>query len=127
VATVLVVDDDENNRLLVKAIAAHRGHSVIEAPDAETALTLLGTERVDLVVLDLGLPGMDGAQLLRRIRAAERTRHVEVALYTATLPDAAMHDFMEMYGVRHVITKPAEAEELQLAIDNAIEGAAPPF
>jgi len=119
-ATILVVDDDANNRLLVKTIAEHHGNRVIEATDGESALALCLLEQPDLVVLDLGLPGMDGTAFIRRLRGDERTRGLRVALYTATQPSAALRDFMEMYGIRHFIDKPLEPQELQRAIERAV-------
>jgi CheY-like chemotaxis protein len=119
-ATILIVDDDANNRLLVKTVALHYGHLALEADDGKGALAICETERVDLVVLDLSMPGMDGPQLLRTLRGGERTRDVPVALYTATDLDAAMRDFMETYGVRCVIHKPAEPAERGRAIETAL-------
>ena len=69
-ATVLVVEDDEGNRLLVRRVLEDAGHFVVEADDGPTALRTLATSNADLVVLDLGLPGQDGLEVLSRIRDA---------------------------------------------------------
>ena len=69
-ATVLVVEDDEGNRLLVRRVLEDAGHFVVEADDGPTALRALATVNADLVVLDLGLPGQDGLEVLSRIRDA---------------------------------------------------------
>ncbi len=119
-AEILVVDDDANNRLLVQAVARHYGHTVHQAATGEEALEFCAGKRVDLIILDLGLPGIDGAELLRRLRRDATMRRVPVALYTASEPNAAMRHFMEMYGVEHVIDKPTEPEELRRAIERAI-------
>ncbi len=124
-AEILVVDDDANNRLLVQAVAQHYGHTVHEAATAEDALAFCAHGRVDLIILDLGLPGMDGAGLLRLLRRDATTRDVPVALYTASRPNKAIRDFMEIYGVAHVIEKPSDPEELHLAIERAISSANP--
>ena len=121
-ANILVVDDDANNRLLVQAVAQHDGHVVRQAASAEEALAFCAENDVDLLILDLSLPGMDGTELLRRLRREDRTRNIRVALYTASGPNAAMKDFMEMYGVRHYIDKPVEPENLQRAIERALGG-----
>jgi CheY-like chemotaxis protein len=121
-AEILVVDDDANNRLLVQAVAQHQGHVVHEAGTGEDALAFCAGNRVDLIILDLGLPGMDGTELLRRLRRNEAMRSVPVALYTASEPNAAMRDFMEIYGIRQLIEKPAEPDALLRAISNAIAG-----
>ena len=119
-ASVLIADDDRNNRLLVRAVAEHRGHEVFEAADGAAVLQICRSHRVDLLLLDLGLPGMSGSDVLRALRAAAGTQAVRVALYTATRPDAAMGDFMEMYGVRHRIEKPSDARDLMEAIEAAL-------
>jgi CheY-like chemotaxis protein len=125
VAEILVVDDDVNNRLLVQAVAQHYGHAVHQAATAEDALAFCASNRPDLIILDLWLPGIDGTELLRRLRRSEATRKVPVALYTASEPNAAMRDFMEMYGVTNVINKPTDPEELHRAIERAISTSSP--
>ncbi len=120
-ATVLVVDDDDNNRLFVSMLLAHTGHTAIEASDGAEALTRARTDRPDLILLDLSLPTMSGAEFLQALRADPPTRSMPVALYTATQMNPALRDFMEMYGIRHAIPKPAEPQELLAAIARALD------
>jgi two-component system, NtrC family, nitrogen regulation response regulator NtrX len=120
VAEILVVDDDANNRLLVQTVAQHHGHAVHHAATGEDALEFCAGKRVDLIILDLGLPGMGGTELLQRLRRDTTTRNVPVALYTGSEPNAAMRDFMEMYGVAFFIQKPTEPDDLLRAISSAI-------
>ena len=72
-ARVMVVDDDVTVREVVVPTSARPGHEVDEAADGESALTGLRDQRADLVVLDLMLPGIDGLEVCRRIRAEEAT------------------------------------------------------
>lgn len=67
--TVLVIDDEPPIRRLLRVGLSTQGYALLEAPDAGTALALLKRERIDLVILDLGLPDMGGHDLLRAIRA----------------------------------------------------------
>lgn len=69
-ATVLIVEDDDGSRLLLRRVLEDAGHSVLEAGDGPTALRMLSTADADLVVLDLGLPGQDGLEVIARIRDA---------------------------------------------------------
>ena len=68
-ARVLVVDDDPQILRAVRTSLQARGHQVLTAGNGETALDVLAREAVDLVLLDLGLPGMDGQEVIRRVRS----------------------------------------------------------
>jgi DNA-binding response OmpR family regulator len=67
-ATVLIVEDDELIRLLVTTLLEREGHRVRGACDGQEGLRILFAERPDLVILDIGLPGLDGWQVLERVR-----------------------------------------------------------
>lgn len=82
-ATILLVDDNVANRVLATKLLRARGHEVIEAEDAEAAISLARERRPALVLLDLGLPGIDGWEALRRIRADEASRDLPVVAVTA--------------------------------------------
>src|SRR5690606_18204937 len=71
-ATILIVDDEPDLTRLLAEHLAREGFATRMAPDAETALRLLDEEPCDLVILDIMLPGMDGIDLLRRIRDPRR-------------------------------------------------------
>lgn len=68
--TVLVVDDEENIRFLVASALRLADIDILEAPDGRSALRLVADHRVDLVVLDVGLPDLDGFEVLARLRDA---------------------------------------------------------
>jgi CheY-like chemotaxis protein len=119
-ATILVVDDEPNNRLLVKAVAEYAGHVVLEAASGERALAIALSESLDLVLLDLSLPAMGGPEFVRRLRANERTHALPVLLYTATQEDPALRDFMSIYSVSGFVSKPAEAHEVLSAIQRVL-------
>ena len=120
-ASVLVVDDDPNARALVVALLAHAGHQALEAPDGARGLERAIECRPDLVLVDLSMPAMSGPQFMRALRADERTRATRVALYTASDVDAALRDFMEIYGVVAALPKPADPRELLAAIEAALK------
>jgi diguanylate cyclase len=120
VATVLVVDDDANARLLVRTLLAYAGHDTIEAAGGTEGLALAAARRPDLVLLDLSMPSMSGAEFVRALRGDEQTKNIAVALYTATTPSAAVRDFMEMYHIRHAIPKPSEPSEFLDAVARAL-------
>jgi sigma-B regulation protein RsbU (phosphoserine phosphatase) len=120
VARILVVDDDPSVRLLLRTLLPYAGHSVLEASDGVEGLSTAAREYPDLILLDLSMPSMSGPAFLRALRADERTRSTNVALHTATSMNAALIDFMEMYGIRHVVPKAAEPTELLHAVASAL-------
>ena len=109
-AVLLVVDDLPMNRRLMQAILTPHGYEVVEAASGEEALALLGDGRTDLVLLDLLMPGLDGHETCRRIRANPDTAYLPVVMVTASGPaekvraiDAGADDF---------IAKPLDQAEL---------------
>lgn len=82
--TILVIDDNPVNLKLAAEVLRADGHTVIRAEDAEQALELLQTQLPDLVLTDIALPGMDGLELTRRLKADPRYRHLPVVALTAS-------------------------------------------
>ncbi len=80
---VLVVEDNDLNLELITDILAVAGHEVITARDAETALNLVRTETPDLVLMDVQLPGMDGLEATRTLKADALTAHIPVVAVTS--------------------------------------------
>jgi CheY-like chemotaxis protein len=83
-ATVLVVDDVEMFRSVVANALKRAGHHTICAADGAAALQVLESERIDLVLLDLAMPNMNGIEFLERLRADERFANVQVIVVSAS-------------------------------------------
>lgn len=79
---VLVVDDNQDAASMMEALLAMYGHTVLVAHSAETALTLARQAAVDVALLDIGLPGMDGYELARHLRALDTTRNLRLVAVT---------------------------------------------
>jgi len=79
--TILIVDDEPHLRLLYETELRYFGYSTISAANAEQCLGYVATMNPDLVVLDIRMPGMDGIELLQRIRA--RDNRIPILIYTA--------------------------------------------
>jgi CheY-like chemotaxis protein len=120
-ATVLVADDDCDTRLLVRTVLEHAGHAVVEAENGSTALSMAACNRPDLILLDLSMPSMGGAEFMRALRINPQTRSVAAALYTATPMSAAIRDFIEMYSMAGVVPKPSEPLELVSAVERLLQ------
>ncbi len=82
--TILVIDDNPLNLKLASQVLQSAGHTIIAARDAEQALALLAASMPDLVLTDIALPGMDGLELTRRLKADARYRHLPVVALTAS-------------------------------------------
>lgn len=80
---ILVVDDHPTNRKLVCDLLGWFGYEVSQAPDAEQALDAVRDRRPDLILMDIGLPGMDGLTLTRQLKADAATREIRILALTA--------------------------------------------
>ena len=80
---ILVVEDNPKNLKLVKDVLTHSGYEVIEATSGEDGVRLAGEQSPDLILMDLQLPGIDGAEALRQIRANGQNPNVTVVAVTA--------------------------------------------
>jgi len=122
--TVLVVDDDDDLRAIISAVVRRRGHSVLTAANGLEALKQLeSSASVDLVVLDVTMPVLDGLETLRRIRAGGRTA-LPVILLTANRSDS---DVLAGYasGGDYYLPKPFQAESLLDVVDYLIGDLSP--
>ena len=81
--TVLVVDDVDDARDLVSRLLERAGYVAVTAEDGEAALVAIDAANPDLVLLDLTMPGLDGLEVLRRLREDPRHRALPVVMYTA--------------------------------------------
>ncbi len=106
--TILVVDDEPEIVRLARDYLEHAGFTVLTAGDGSTALTLARTRRPDLVVLDLGLPGLDGLDVTRSLR---RDSSVPIIMLTARAEESDKLVGLEL-GADDYITKPFSPKEL---------------
>jgi len=82
-ARILIVDDNATNLKLASEILEMEGHEVVRAMDAEQALQLLGNLRPDLILMDIGLPGMDGLTLTRQLKDVQALRGTPIVALSA--------------------------------------------
>jgi len=111
---VLVVEDNENTRKLMCTILRRNRFEVLQAEDGVAALEVMDKEHVDLVVLDLMMPNMDGYELTRQLRAA--WENLPILMVTARQePIDKRNGFLA--GTDDYMTKPADWEEMVLRIN----------
>lgn len=109
-ATVLAVDDQPQNLRLLDAVLSPRGYRVLTAETGEDALAMLGGQDVDLVLLDVLMPGLDGYEVCRRIRADPRTEFLPVVMITASGEQQRIRALQA--GADDFVTKPFDTSEL---------------
>lgn len=87
-SNILIVEDNEQNVKLVRDILQHHGHATLEASTGEAGVQLALERRPDLILMDIQLPGIDGIETLRRIRAEPALDAVPVVVVTASVMPA---------------------------------------
>ena len=111
--TILVVEDNENARRLLDTILRSAGYDVTLAPDAEEGLRILESDAtVDLVLLDLFLPGADGMQFLRLRGEMEPDRQPPVIVVSATEDMDTLRPQLRELGAKLALRKPFDVQEL---------------
>jgi two-component system KDP operon response regulator KdpE len=106
---ILAVDDEPQILRALRASLAARGHDVTTAPNGETALDVMATEPIDLVVLDLGLPGIDGVEVIRRLRTWSDSPVIVLSVRDGQADKVLALDA----GADDYVTKPFSMDELQ--------------
>jgi two-component system, OmpR family, KDP operon response regulator KdpE len=106
---ILAVDDEPQILRALRTSLTARGHDVLTAPNGETALDTLTTTEVDLVILDLGLPGIDGVEVIRRLRSWKEVPVIVLSVRDAQADKVAALDA----GADDYVTKPFGMDELQ--------------
>jgi CheY-like chemotaxis protein len=118
-ARILVVDDNELICRLISEQLGNRGYVVFSATSGEEAVKKLSNEPVDLVLLDVNMPGMAGTDVLKRIRGENATRRLPVIMVTGVHDVATMLSCID-YGVDGYITKPINFAALHNSIASSI-------
>ena len=110
---ILVVDDDKNTRLLLKAVLESEGYTVYAAQNGEDALTVMDQNHIDLVVLDIMMPKMDGYEFTKTLRDAQNNLPI-LMVSAKQLPADKKKGFL--VGTDDYMTKPIDEEEMLLRI-----------
>ncbi len=109
--TILVVDDQDDLRRLLSLALRRNGLDVLDASTGEAAMEILHTQRVDVLVLDMGLPGMSGTDVVRALRERPETATLPILLMTGSGTDRSMIEGLEA-GADDFLGKPVRLDEL---------------
>ena len=119
-STILIVEDNEKNMKLVRDILQHKGHTTLEATTGEEGVRLALERRPDLVLMDIQLPGIDGVEALRRIRADSRLDAVPViAISASVMPDDQRH--IVASGFEAFLTKPISLKPFLATVERFLK------
>ncbi|HKO45256.1 MAG TPA: response regulator [Pyrinomonadaceae bacterium] len=119
-STILIVDDFDDTRLLLRTWLEKKGYQVIEAEDGKAAVAMAESQRPDLIIMDVEMPELDGLAATRQIRALpgfDRVPIIAVSAYGA-------HQFRAealTAGCNEYVSTPFEPEELEQLIRTSIE------
>jgi CheY-like chemotaxis protein len=122
-ATVAIVEDDENTREVFRTILEHNGMHVVEAVDGEQGLEVVRSQHPDIVLLDLGLPGMDGRAVARQLKADPATADVPIIVVTAAAEEDTRRWALRL-GCSDFLEKPVELRLLTAAVERCLKHAA---
>jgi CheY-like chemotaxis protein len=112
---ILIVDDEQLMSLLARRFLEKSGHTIEQSMSGDDALKRLKIKKYDCVLLDINMPGMDGKELCKKIRASSGLKNIRVVAFTAHgLPEEVSE--LKEIGFDTVLTKPITADELAEAI-----------
>ena len=118
-AKILIVEDDQDTRQLLRIRLEANGYEIAFAADAVTALRVARDERPDLVLLDMGLPGGDGVVVMERLKSFPALESIPVIVVSAREPETTEARATEA-GARAFLQKPIDMDALLAAVRGAL-------
>jgi CheY-like chemotaxis protein len=115
--TILVVEDNALNMKLVKSLLKIGKHDMLEAPDAETGITLARDKKPDLILMDIQLPGMDGLTATQIIKEDPSVKDIPIVAFTSFAMEGDEEKAMEV-GCAGYITKPLDTQNFLKTVES---------
>ena len=119
--TILVIEDNEMNMKLMRAVLRAGNYRMLEAADAETALSLAQEHHPDLILMDIQLPGMDGLSATKIIKTDPNLREIPIFALTGFAMESDKAKAMDI-GLAGYIVKPFSVKVLLETLDNYFTG-----
>ncbi len=113
---VMVVEDNEKNRKLMRVILKAKGYNVVEAATGEEALGILKNQKPDIILMDIQLPGIDGITLIKQIKTDAATKDIPILAVTAYAMKGDEQKIMAA-GSDGYLSKPINTQELPAIIE----------
>ena len=116
---VLIVDDQNGIRVLLMEVFSSEGYQTFQASNGKMALEIVKNESPDLVLLDMKIPGMDGLEILKRVK--EINRDIKVIMMTAYGELDMIKEATELGALMH-FTKPFDIDEMRMVVNMQLRG-----
>ena len=117
---ILIVEDNDRNRKLVKILLEAHKYMVVEARTGEEAIAYLQGDKPDLILLDIQLPNMDGLTLTKILRSNQKTKDIPIVAVTAYAMKGDKERVLDA-GCDAYISKPIDTRELPMIVANMIK------
>jgi CheY-like chemotaxis protein len=127
VSLILIVEDDEDHRFVMKTLLELRGYEVVEASNGQEAVALADSEKPDLVLMDLKMPVLNGLAATRSIRQHAKAGVQRVPIIALSAYDPAQHRAVAMAaGCDEYVLKPIDYDRLESLIASLLASSRPP-
>ena len=123
--TLLLVEDNEDNRTIYCTVLRHHGYEVIEAQDGVRAVELARSEHPDLILMDISIPKLDGWEATTRLKADETTRNIPIIALTAHALEEDRQKATQV-GCDGYLAKPVEPRRVVQEVEKFVGPARPP-
>jgi two-component system, cell cycle response regulator DivK len=117
---ILVVEDNDKNRKLVRDVLTFKGYEIIEAETGEAGVRLAQERLPRLILMDIRLPGIDGIEALRQLRAEEATREIPIMAMTASVMTADRQKITDA-GFDAFQSKPLTVSDFVAAVERLLD------
>jgi len=117
---ILVVEDNDKNRKLVRDVLTFKGYEIIEAETGEEGVHLAQERHPSLILMDIRLPGIDGIEALRQLRAEEATREIPIMAMTASVMTADRQKIRDA-GFDAFQSKPLKVSDFVAAVERLLD------
>jgi CheY-like chemotaxis protein len=114
---IVVIEDNQQNARMAEKLLKHAGHEVVLAEDGETGLETVLEILPDLVLIDLGLPDVDGQTVVAMMRQQESLARTPIIAFTAW-PEATAAEMAKAYGCDGVINKPIDTRKFATQVES---------
>ena len=116
---ILIIDDNENNRLLMSDILQYRGYEILEAEDGAKGISMAAEFKPDLILLDMQMPGIDGFAAAKILKSDPLTKDIKVIVVTSLAMKGDKEKIIAL-GVDDYVAKPIDTRQFPVLVEKYI-------